>query len=166
MKKIKDIFKVGENNIGWVDSSFTQEFGDDDMPEEGETMVAYKLPRSMKDAEIIKEFGIQECTFADVLATLRSRVVDIKDGHSNLFYIKGHPSHVVRVFWGSGSGSWDVYDWYRDLITWGGGGCVFSPATGSGSISSSAALTLNEAVEIVKAAGLKVIKTKIIEEEL
>lgn len=168
MKKASDVFKVGENKIGWVDSDFTREYGNDEMPEFGAVISFQKLTKSMKDSEIIKELGIQECTLGDVLATMNSATDDMKDGYANIFYVKGHPSLVVVVYWRSDVREWSVLDWGRDDNSWGGGDRVFSPATVSGSVStlSSDSLTLDQAIQIVKAAGLKVIKTITTEVEL
>lgn len=168
MKKASDVFKVGENKIGWVDSDFTREYGNDEMPEFGAVISFQKLTKSMKDSEIIKELGVQECTLGDVLATLNSATDDMKDGYANIFYIKGHPSRVVRVGWSDVGGGWRVLTWRRDVRDWLDGIRVFSPATVSGSVStlSSDSLTLDQAIQIVKAAGLKVIKTITTEVEL
>lgn len=167
MKKVSDVFKVGENKIGWVDSSFTKEFGNDDMPDFGEVLKFQKLPRSMKDSEIISELGIQECTLGDVLATLNSATDNMKDGYWNIFYIKGH-SRVVRVYWDAGRGGWYVGGWYRDCYSWDEGRRVFSPATCLSSLGAltSTPLNLHEAIKICKDNGLKVIRIKTIEEEL
>lgn len=131
-KKASDEFKVGKNGIGWVDSSFTEEFGKNKI-EKGKALQFQKLPRSMIDSEIIKEFNIQECTLGDVLETLKGATEDLKDGYANLFYIKGHPSLVVRVGWRVGE--WYVLAWRRGGIAWLEGGRVFSPATGARSSS-------------------------------
>lgn len=135
MKKVSDVFKVGENKIGWVDSSFTNEFGNDELNSGLVLPQSQKLTRPMNDSEIIKEFGIQECTLGDVLATLETATDDMKDGYANIFYIKGHSSRVVRVSWYSGYGEWDVYVWLRVDNSWIAGSRVFSPATVSGSVS-------------------------------
>lgn len=168
MKKVSEVFKVGKNKIGWVGSDFTKEFGKDDMPEMGVVLQSQKLTRSMTDSEIIKELGVQECTLADVLVTLESATEDMKDGYWNLFYIKGHPSLVVRVYWLAEYGRWFVDVWHRDDHSWFGGLRVFSPATEARSLGAeiSTALNLDEAIKICKDNGLKVIRIKTIEEEL
>lgn len=128
MKKVKDEFVVGKNNIGYVDSTFTSEFGSDDLGE-GKVLTFKKLGRNMYDTDIIKEFNVQECTMADVLATINAVTQDMKDGYSNIFYVKDHPSRVVGVRWYSGHGGWFVGDWFRDDDAWRAVGRVFSPAT-------------------------------------
>lgn len=167
MKKVSDIFKVGENKIGWVDGGFTKEYGNDEFTE-GLMLHSSKLSRSMKDSEIIKEFGIQECTLGDVLETLKNATEDMKDGYANVFYIKGHPSLVVSVYWHSDGGEWRVGGWLRGVSSWSGGYRVFSPATVSSNLIplNSETLTLSQAIKICKENGLKVIKIKTIEEEM
>ena len=128
LKKASDEFKVGQNNIGWVDSSFTSEFGDDEI-EGGSVLKSLKLARSMTDSEISKEFKVQECTLGDVLETLKNATGDMKDGYSNLFYVKNHPSHVVNVYWRARDGAWYVDGWGRGSGAWDAGRRVFSPAT-------------------------------------
>lgn len=171
-KKVSDEFKKGENSIGYVDSSFTSEFGDKVITP-GTVMQSVKLTKYMKDSEIIKEFNIQECTLGDVLATLNSATDDMKDGYSNIFYIKGH-SRVVLVYWSDVGGLWGVFAWRRDDRDWVGGGRVFSPATVSITRcydlsifdTRRSNLTLDEAIRIVKAAGMKITKEVITIEEV
>lgn len=166
MKKIKDEFVVGKNSIGYVDSDFKREYEDVELPSIGAVLKSFKLQRSMNDSEIFNEFKIQECTLADVLETLKNATSEMKDGYSNLFYIKDHPSRVVRVIWGGDI--WRVFVCYRGDDAWGGDGRVFSPATGPQILSSSpsASMTLDEAIKICKENSLKVIRVKTIEEEL
>lgn len=141
--KASDVFKKGENNIGYVDSSFIKEFGDDEVLP-GSILKFDTLKHSMTDSEIISEFGIQECTLGDVLKTIQGSTPEMKDGYSNIFYIKGH-SRVVGVDWDGGG--WRVFDWVRDVSTWGGGTRVFSSAklivAGSSNPKSSESLTLS-----------------------
>lgn len=143
MTKVKEEFVVGKNNIGWVDSDFSKEFGEDELTE-GKVLKSQKLPRGMYDKEIISELGIQECTLGDVLKTIQEATPDIKDGNWNLFYIKGYPSHVVSVHWSDGE--WDVDGWNRG-DGWVGGRRVFTPATpfesGASSTSPSSPLKLD-----------------------
>lgn len=166
MKKVKDEFVKGKNDIEYVDSDFLKEYGETDLPATGSVLKSHKLERSMTDEEIISEFKIQECTLADVLETLKNATSEMKNGYSNLFYIQGHPSRVVGVLWGGGG--WDVGGWDRGVGTWHEDERVFSPATDTltPSSSPSASMTLDEAVKICKKNGLKVIKIKTVEEEL
>lgn len=159
MIKAKEVFKVGENKIGWVDSDFKKEYGDEEVSE-GKVLTGQKLGKNMTCAEMIKEFDVQECTLGDVLATIQNATEDMKDGWSNLFFIKDHPSRVVVVTWSSGYGGWGVRDWSRGDRAWLEDNRVFSPATGSSNSSSlnSESLKLEESIKIVKAAGYKIIK--------
>lgn len=165
MIKAKEEFKSGKNGIGYVESGFINEFGDDELIE-GKALTSTKLKRSMTDSEIIKEFGIQDCTLGDVLKTLQNATDDMKDGNSNIFYIKGH-SRVVFVGWHGRE--WYVDDWFRDDDSWSAGYRVFSPATSDATTLNpvnSAALTLEEAVKLCKQSGYKVTREKVIIEEL
>lgn len=162
--KAKETFKVGENKIGYVASSFLEEFGDEEV-REGSMLKFDKLSRYMTDSEIIKEFGVQECTLGDVLATLKDASEELKDGYANIFYIKGH-ARVVNVYWFRSG--WGVDDWGRGGRRWHAGRRVFSSATethqlGTGSFDP---LTLENAIKICKEAGLKVIRVKMVEKIL
>lgn len=127
MKKASEEFVKGKNNIGYVDNSFLNEFGNDELGlGQGKVLTFQKLTRTMTDSEIISELKIQECTVADILATMSAAPEDMKDGYYNIFYVKGH-SRVVFVFWDVGR--WGVVDWDRGG-GWGSGRRVFSPATG------------------------------------
>src|SRR6185369_11123823 len=110
MIQAKEEFKVGKNTIGNVESSFISEFGNDEITQ-GIFLKSHKLGRGMKYEEIIKEFKVEECTLGDVLETLKNATEDMKDGYANIFYIKGHPSHVVFVRWCGGG--WGVRAWDR-----------------------------------------------------
>lgn len=125
--KVSDEFVVGKNNIGWVDSSFTKEYKDEEILP-GAVLPFQKLTKNMYDADIITELKVQECTLGDVLEVMKNAPEELKDGYSNLFYIKGHPSRVVRVYWRGGE--WHVFDWRRGAY-WDAGSRVFSPATGA-----------------------------------
>lgn len=140
MIKAKEEFQVEKNNIGYVESSFTNEFGEEEVTP-GSVLSFQTLKRDMKDSEIISELKIEECTLGDVLKTLQDAPESMKDGYSNIFYIKGH-SRIVGVCW-SGS-RWGVSTWRRGGDVWGSGGRVFSSATtlSPSSTGSSETLTL------------------------
>lgn len=136
MKKVSEEFVKGKNNIGYVETSFLNEFGNDELGE-GKILTSQKLTRTMIDAEIISELKVQECTVADILATMKAAPDDMKDSYYNIFYVKGH-SRVVHVRWRGGE--WGVGGWYRE-DGWHSGHRVFSTATessaselGSGSV--------------------------------
>ncbi len=135
MIKVKEEFQVGKNNIGWINSDFTREYGEEEIIP-GKNLVGQKLSRTMTDSEIISEFKVQECTLGDILATINAAPEDMKDGYSNIFYIKGHPSRVVDVYWGDGE--WFVRVWNRGDGDWYEGDRVFTPATGAGILSAGA----------------------------
>lgn len=138
--KAKDVFKVGENNIGYVSDTFIKEFGNEEITK-GNILPFQKLPRYMSDSEIINQLKVQEVTLSDVLETLKNAPQELKDGYSNIFYIKGC-SRVVGVYWGSDGGGWGVRSWRRGSV-WDGGHRVFSPAnSGAGSVSPSPESTL------------------------
>jgi hypothetical protein len=155
MTKIKHEFIKGKNNIGYVSDSFLQEFGNDELTE-GKILPFQKLQKNMYDSEILSELKVQECTLGDVLETIKNAPQELKDGYSNIFYIKG--SRVVGVRWGDGG--WRVDGWGRGG-GWLRGRRVFSPATsdagiiGAGSLGS---LDLESAIRIVKKSGYKIYK--------
>lgn len=155
--KTKEEFVKGKNNIGYVWDSFIKEFGEDEIVP-GSVLKPQKLSRDMQDSEILSEFSIQECTLGDVLETLKSATDDMKDGYSNIFYIKDHPSRVVGVFWRGGE--WYVGGWGRGGDTWGVGVRVFSSATSPEKLSTldSETLTLEKAIKLLKDNGYKVSK--------
>lgn len=124
MNKAKHVFAKGVNNIGYVDSDFTKEYGEEEV-NPGRVLVGKKLERSMTDTEIISEFKVQEVTIGDVFATMNAAPEDMKDGYSNIFYVKGQ-SRVVSVSWRGGE--WCVHAWDRGS-GWRAGRRVFSPAT-------------------------------------
>lgn len=124
----KEEFAVGKNEIGYVDSDFTREFGDEEI-KEGKALIAHKLTKSMTIAEMVSEFKIEECTMGDVLETIKNATDDMKDGYYNFFLIKGHPSRVVRVGWSADGRRWRVRTWGRGGGSWSAGRRVFSPAT-------------------------------------
>lgn len=147
--KVSDEFIKGKNNIGYVDNDFNKEYGNDEfLP--GKVLGMHKLTRSMKDSEIISEFKIQECTLGDVLETLKNATEEMKDGYANIFYIKDHPSRVVRVGWDVSD--WYVGDWRRGGGAWDAGDRVFSSATVSQNLSpiDSVPLKLDPYSEIVE----------------
>lgn len=164
MKKTSEEFAQRKNNIVYVSSSFTEEFGEDEILP-GTVLKFTKLGKRMADSEILKEFNIQECTLGDVLATLNAAKEDMKDGYSNIFYIKGH-SRVVHVHWSGGG--WGVDVWFRGVVAWRGGYRVFSPATDAVALNplSLEYLTLEAAIKICKENGLRVIKKVVTEQEL
>lgn len=126
MKKVTDEFVKGKNSIGFVSDSFISEFGNEELSE-GKILSFKKLPRTMNDSEIIRELKVEECTLSDVLETLKNPSADLKDGYSNIFYIKDH-SRVVDVYWDDGESA--VFGWLRGG-SWRVGFRVFTPATGA-----------------------------------
>lgn len=123
--KVSEEFVIGKNNIGWVSSDFTKEYGDMEILP-GIPLQFQKLTKRMTDSEIFSELKVQECTLGDVLEVIKNATDEMKDGYANLFYIKGHPSRVVFVYWHDSE--WHVYDWHR-AGHWNAGRRVFSPAT-------------------------------------
>ena len=130
--KVSEEFKVGKNDIGYVSSTFLDLFGDMSL-ESGAVLTSQKLPRRMSDFEIIEELNVQECTLSDVLETLKTAQLLLRDGNWNLFYIKDS-DRVVRVRWFDGG--WRVDDWGRRERAWRGGIRVFSLATDSKTLGS------------------------------
>ncbi len=125
MKNSNDVFKVGNLNIGWLDSDFPIRFPNVNF--ESRTLGAFKiLPRNMKDSEMLSEKLAEECELGDVVAFLENPPEGTKDGYSNIFIIK-NTAFVVGVYWLDSR--WHVGTWRRDDGTWFRGDRVFSPAT-------------------------------------
>lgn len=126
MTKIKE----GNFGIGYVSSDFVAEFGAPEVESEKFQFRSVDLPRSMKDSEILAEFKIEEITLNQLAYLLETGEGMLKNGYSNIFYIKGYPSKVLSVYWSSGYGAWDVLCWSRGEV-WRVSRRVFSPETGS-----------------------------------
>lgn len=107
----------------WVSSSFTEKFGNEDITAAKEVPSFKTLPRSMNDAEIRSELGIQECTLEDVAAFLENPPEGIDDGYANLFYVRGL---VLSVFWDGDRPGWGVYAYRLDGLRWFEGDRAFS----------------------------------------
>lgn len=148
--KVSEEFVVGKHEIGYVGNDFKSNFGNDSF-EERALGKFQKLPRSMSDEEIESELKPGICTLGDVLAFLKNPPEGSKDGNYNLF---SSPSFVVLVHWFGDD--WRVSTWGRGDGTWIAGDRVFSPATGSSGSQSPQpldALTLDQAIKIIKEAG-------------
>lgn len=139
--KFNEEFQVGNHQIGWLSSNFTDAFKESDIV--SVMMPTFqKLGRPMSDYAIESELKPGICTTGDVLAFLDGAPQECKDGWANLFYF---PSFVVRVHWYAGSGEWGVDAWGRVGLDWYSGGRVFSSATDKRSVaepSASDVLTL------------------------
>lgn len=152
-------FKVGKHSIGWINSSFEEQFSDmvfhlKELP------TFQKLPRAMNDAEIESELKPGFCKLGDILSFLDNAPPECKDGYANIFYTT---SFVVGVGWDSDAGAWYVHTWDRGGSRWRTDGRVFSPTTESSDtkdlvLEPSETLTLEKAIEVVKDAGYKIFK--------
>jgi len=154
--KAKNEFKKGKHGIGWVDSDFTDLYGEQDV-KPGTVLPFKKLERYMTGDEILgdKEVFQGECELGDILATLDTATDEMKDGYANLFYVKGS-SRVVDVHWFVGG--WVVGGWPRG-DGWRAGRRVFSLATDSRSSDSGTRdLELETAITKVKEAGYVIFK--------
>lgn len=142
--KISDGIVAGKNLIGYVNSTFTETFGNEEIVEK-KVGTFQTLKKRMTDYEIESELKPGICDASDILAFIKNPPEGCKDGYWNLFYT---PSFVVRVGW-SGS-DWGVYAWGRGAYGW-GGGRVFSPATvnlgNSDTLESSGTLTLESRIK-------------------
>ncbi len=121
--KIKDEILVGKYDIGYVSSTFTEHFKDEEVVDK-KVGIFQTLTRSMNDREIESKLNPGLCNASDILAFIKNPPENTKDGNWNIFYT---PSFVVYVYWG-GSG-WSVDAWLRVGSAWGDGERVFSPAT-------------------------------------
>lgn len=120
--KVKDVFKVGKCDIGWVSDKFLEKFGEMEF-KKGTVLTSKKLARDMSDKEIKSEYGIQECSLGDILATMGTATDDMGDGYSNIFYVAGF---AVYVRWSSDFQGWNVYVWKLGGNQWIQGDRVFS----------------------------------------
>lgn len=157
--KVSTEFKIGNHDIGYIDSTFEKEFGKISF-EERPTPKFQKLPRAMNDAAIESELKPGMCELGDILAFLKDTPEECKDGWVNLFYT---PAFVVRVRWGAYGRGWSVSAWYRGGGGWVGGGRVFSPAidvsvSKNSDLESYETLNLEKAIEVVKAGGYRIFK--------
>lgn len=145
----KEELSVGHNGIGWVSSDFKSRFFESEIITPWRPGTWHKLPRSMKDTEIEKEFNIQHSSLGEVLGFLRNPPEGSKDGYVNIFYF---PVCVVNVHWSAVCGGWHVNAWPRDDGEWSEDYRIFSPATdthSSGTVSSDT-LTLVERDQLIR----------------
>lgn len=120
----KKEFKVGANNIGWINDHFLEYVNKVDTQVERRPMPTFqKLSRAMNDAQIESELKPGFCELGDILAFLDNTPEECKDGYWNLFYFQ---NFVVSVYWDSGRGRWRVGGWRRGE-DWGDYSRVFSP---------------------------------------
>lgn len=127
--KASEQFKKGNNNIGYVDGTFSKHFGDQEFDQKA-MPIFQKLPRSMNDAAIESELKHGLCELGDILAFIRNSPQECKDGYSNLFYFS---AFVVFVSWGYSE--WSVRAGPRGGREWSDGDRVFSPETVSSATS-------------------------------
>lgn len=122
---VDDVFKVGNLNIGWVDSDFNKEFSSQSFSPK-KIGSFQKLGKYFSNAgEIEKELNPGTCELGDVYAFLQSPPEGTKDGWSNLFLVG---DKVLSVYWHSGDDGWLVSCCSRVRI-WHGVNRVFSPET-------------------------------------
>lgn len=99
--KTSKYFVTGKNNINWVDSDFTKEFGDHtiELVEDFEPQIR-KLEKYMTLKQMQNEFKPEEITISDLVHILKTSDKLLKDGCANIFFIKGS-KWAVDVLWGS-----------------------------------------------------------------
>lgn len=118
-------FVAGKNNIRWIDSDFTKEFGDHDLKliEDFEPQIR-KLKKYMTLKQMQDEFKPEEVTISDLVHILKTSDKLLKDGYVNIFLIKGS-KWAVRARWRGGG--WVVYaSSVGSPREWGGGIRVLS----------------------------------------
>lgn len=106
-----------------VSSSFTENFGTDEITPAKNVPGFKTFGTQMTDEQILNELGVQECTLEDVAAFLEKPPEGTDDGNWNIFYVRGL---VVGADWVAGRGYWHVGAWHRDDIAWRAGDRVFS----------------------------------------
>ena len=122
MFKASEEFVVGKHNIGYISGYFNdmfcnQSFGDMNSPLESKT-----LERAMNDSEIMREFNVEELNLGDVLFALKNDEILLKNGHVNIFYVRGGGEvFAVRVRWYSNDRRWSVDADQLGGLRWGAG---------------------------------------------
>lgn len=120
--KSTEVFKVGNLNIGHIDSDFESRVGGD--VEEKELGSFKVLGEYMENAQAIEDkLNPGKCTLGDVYAFLKNPPEGTKDGRFNLFLVG---DYVVSVRWRSFDGAWRVRTWGRE-DDWNSENRVFSP---------------------------------------
>lgn len=162
-------FKQGKNNISWVGSNFQEWFGETSfIPTKKAILKHHVLTRKMIDQEILSELKPEEVTLAHVVYAIEHSKKMLKNGYANIFYIKDQNGllRTVDVRWRDDG--WDVY---ADVVSypgaWRDGDRVFSRNFGTldlnpsepQSLSPSDTLTLESAIERVKAEGYVIYKS-------
>lgn len=103
---VKDEFKVGKNNIGWVGSKFTEVFGHMSFTPLTFIMTNRKLEKSMNDTDILSMLKPQAVSLGDVLYALS--YLDKKGWY--IFYVNDTKGTLwaVDARWYSGRRGWYV----------------------------------------------------------
>lgn len=123
--KANKYFVTGKNNINWVDSDFTKEFGDHtiELVEDFEPQIR-KLEKYMTLKHMQEELKPEEITINDLVHILKTSDKLIKDGYPNIFFIKDSKC-AVSVSWSSDG--WSVYaPSVEHPVGWNAGGRVLS----------------------------------------
>lgn len=105
--KISEQIVGGKNNIGYVDSRFTECFGHEEISEKNSPTFQI-LKNRMSDYEIESEMKPGMCDASDIYIFIKNPPEGSKDGNFNLFYTpllrRGRPlvrQLVVRLRLGS-----------------------------------------------------------------
>lgn len=127
--KTQEFFKIGNNDIGWINSDFLDNFSDIDFTIPVECNLKSKtLSRPMNDKEILTELKPQESTLGELAYSIENNKIS-RDDKWNIFYIRDKKNNpwAVRVRWYSDSRDWYVRAYsVSNANPWGAGGRVFS----------------------------------------
>lgn len=138
--KTSSFFKEGKNNIGWIGLNFQENFGNSSftIPQELK-LESRKLERAMLDKEILDEFKPEESTLGELAYAIKNDLL-VKDGYSNIFYIKDDKGVLwaVRARWGDVGRAWVVEAYsVEDPVRWISGRHALSRKFGSRSLGNS-----------------------------
>ncbi len=127
--KTQEFFKMGNNDIGWINSDFLNNLSDIDFTIPVECNLKSKtLSRPMNDKEIFAELKPQESNLGELAHAMQNNKI-LKDGYWNIFYIhdKKNNPWAVGVYWDSDYHDWDVGAYsVSNTYPWGTGRRVFS----------------------------------------
>lgn len=109
--EVKDIFKVGSNNIAWVSDNFKKWFYKLPFNEKESKDLEFKtLKKRMTVKEILQELKPSAVLLEDIIKEMNGTRL-LKNGYANLFYVKDKDNilRAVNVRWDGWYGDWNVY---------------------------------------------------------
>lgn len=124
MIKVKDDFKNGKHDIGWVDSEFIEKFGELEITE-GKVCSYETLSNPMTFLEMKERLKPEIVSFGDVLETIKQGDLETT-GWGNFFFVE-HKGEVSVVYISRYDRRWFVRVRWLDLpFRWGAENRFFS----------------------------------------